>query len=401
MLRKIIAVFAACLAAVSPLRAPAQADEAAVLDVAVLTQGVEPRPALSNLVLPPPDSGLLGARLAIADNNTTGRFMKQRFEVHEAVIEWNGDAVAAFRRLAARGYRFFVVNVSADALLAIADLPEARDVLIFNAGAPDDRLRIDDCRPNVLHTVPSRAMSTDALAQYLAWKRWRNWFLVAGRRPGDRRYAEAVKRAARRFGARIVAEKSWDYGPDARRTAQAEVPVFTQEVDYDVLFVADEVGEFGEYLMYRTWTPRLVVGTQGLVATTWTPVHEQWGAAQLQSRFVKAYGRSMNGLDYTVWLAVRALGEGATRSRSTAFEAVAAYLGDERFGLAGFKGQKLTFRRWNGQLRQPVLLATPTSIVSVSPQPAFLHERSYLDTLGYDEPESNCRLAAQAPAWQR
>ncbi len=45
-----------------------------------------------------------------------------------------------------------------------------------------------------------------------------------------------------------------------------------------------------------------------------------------------------------------------------------------------------------GQLRQPVLLVTPTALVSVSPQQGYLHQRSLLDTLGYDEPESKCRL---------
>jgi ABC transporter substrate binding protein (PQQ-dependent alcohol dehydrogenase system) len=235
-------------------------------------------------------------------------------------------------------------------------------------------------------------MMADALAQYLAWKRWPKWFLVVGRRKEDRLFAEAVKRAAKRFGARIVAEKVWAFGPDARRTAQSEVPVFTQDVDYDVLIAADEIGEFGEYLMYRTWEPRLVAGTQGLVPTTWDRTHEQWGSAQLQSRFFKTFKRWMNQLDYTVWAAIRAIGEGATRSRSNQFKDIMDYIHNEKFVLAGFKGQKLTFRDWNGQLRQPILLATPKAVVSVSPQKGFLHQRTHLDTLGYDKPESSCRL---------
>ncbi len=364
----------------------------AVVRIAVLSQLVERPPALSNLELPPDDSGLLGARMAITENNTTGRFMKQRFDLREEIVPVGGDAVAAFRKLVGDRYRFIVANLGPGALLRVADLPEAKEVLIFNAGAPDDILRNEQCRANVLHTIPSRAMMADALAQYLAWKRWPKWFLVVGRRKEDRLFAEAVKRAAKRFGARIVAEKVWAFGPDARRTAQSEVPVFTQDVDYDVLIAADEIGEFGEYLMYRTWEPRLVAGTQGLVPTTWDRAHEQWGSAQLQSRFLKTFKRWMNQLDYTVWAAIRAIGEGATRSRSTAFKDIGDYIHGEKFGLAGFKGQKLTFRDWNGQLRQPILLATPKAVVSVSPQRRFLHQRTYLDTLGYDKPESRCRL---------
>ncbi len=73
------------------------------------------------------------------------------------------------------------------------------------------------------------------------------------------------------------------------------------------------------------------------------------------------------------------------------FKDIQDYILGGEFGLAGFKGQRLTFRRWNGQLRQPILLATPKAMVSVSPQKGYLHPRSYLDTLGYDEPESKCR----------
>ncbi len=374
----------------APVAGYAQAPE--TVRIAYLSQVSERPPKLSNLDLPPEDEGVQGGRLAIEDNNTTGRFMKQAFELHDVSVPPEGDALAAFRTLLDQGYRFIILNVSAERLVEFADLPEARNALIFNAAAPDDVLRNESCRANVLHVRPSRAMLADALAQYLVSKRWREWLLVIGRREGDRRYAAAVERAAKRFGAKIVAEKTWDFGPDSRRTAQSEVPVFTQGIDYDVLVVADEIGEFGEYLAYRTWEPRPVAGTQGLAATSWHRTHERWGAAQLQSRFRKMAGRHMTPLDYGVWAPIRAIGEAATRTKSTEFDKVAAYIKGPDFELAGFKGQKLTFRSWNGQLRQPVLLAAPKALVSVSPQEGFLHQHSHLDTLGYDEPESTCRL---------
>ncbi len=368
------------------------AEDVEVVRIAYLRQVIERPPKLSNLDLPPQDEGIQGGLLGIKDNNTTGRFMRQAFELHDTNVPPEGDVLAAFKAILAEGYRFIILDVPAARLVEMADLPEARDVLLFNAGAPDDALRNEYCRANVLHVRPSRAMLADTLAQFLMTKRWRNWFLITGRRDGDRLYAEAVKRAAKRFGAKIVAEKTWDFGPDARRTAQSEVPTFTQGADYDVLVVADEIGEFGEYLAYRTWQPRPVAGTQGLVPTSWHRTHERWGAAQLQSRFLKANGRRMTPLDYGVWAPIRTIGEAATRTRSTDFDKMAAYIKGPDFELAGFKGQKLTFRTWNGQLRQPVLLATATSLVSVSPQQGYLHERSLLDTLGYDEPESTCRM---------
>lgn len=368
------------------------ATEAQEVAIAYLSQIVERPPKLSNLDIPPEDEGLAGGLLSIKDNNTTGRFMGQVYSLKHVEVPADGDAVAAFDALLAEGFQHFVLNVPADALLLMADHAQGKEALLFNAGAPDDRLRSADCRANLLHVPPSRAMLADALAQFLVWKRWRHWFLVVGRRDGDALFAESLKRAAKRFGGKIVEEKRWDYGPDARRTAQAEVPAFTQDVEYDVLVVADEIGEFGEYLAYRTWNPRPIAGSQGLTPTTWHRTHEQWGAAQLQSRFLKTNGRYMTPLDYHVWAAIRAIGEGATRTQSTAFNDILGYIRSPDFELAGFKGQKMTFRTWNGQLRQPILLAAPRALVSTSPQQGFLHERSLLDTMGLDNPESECRI---------
>jgi ABC transporter substrate binding protein (PQQ-dependent alcohol dehydrogenase system) len=372
--------------------APALAQDFQRIPIACVSQVTDRLPALSNLDVPPADDGVAGGQLSIQDNNTTGRFLKQEFELRTGSVPPDGDPLAALQALVKEGFQFVILDVPAETLLAMADAVRGSDVLLLNAGAPDDRLRDADCRSNVLHIAPSRAMLADALAQYLVWKRWRHWFLVVGQREGDRLFASAVRQSAKKFGASVVAERTWDFGPDARRTAQSEVPVFTQGVDHDILVVSDELGEFGEYLPYRTWLPRPVAGTQGLIPTTWHRTHEQWGAAQLQSRFLKTFGRQMTPLDYQVWASVRAIGEAATRTRSGAFEAIKKYMLSDSFELAGFKGQKLTFRSWDQQLRQPILLAGPRAVVSVSPQQGFLHPRSQLDTLGRDEPESHCKL---------
>lgn len=64
----------------------------------------------------------------------------------------------------------------------------------------------------------------------------------------------------------------------------------------------------------------------------------------------------------------------------------------DSFSIAAFKGQKLTFRNWNWQLRQPILIGDADSVVSTSPQEGFLHQVSELDTLGVDRPETKCKL---------
>jgi ABC transporter substrate binding protein (PQQ-dependent alcohol dehydrogenase system) len=353
---------------------------------------------LSYLDQPAPDEGIQGARLGVADNATTGHFTGQSFELVEAVVPQSGDTVAAFHDLTAKGIRLVVTDLTGPELLSAASLSEAAATTFFDTGTADDRLRGENCRSNILHLLPSRAMLADALVQYLVAKRWRDLLLAVGHGDGDHEFAADIRHAAQKFQAHIVQEKPWTFVPGARRTdtghfaIQAEVARFTHGISYDVLIVADEGDEFGDELSYRTFDPRPVAGTQGLVPSAWARPHEQWGATQLQNRFLRQAKRWMTDRDYAAWMAVRAIGEAAARSNSTDPMAIAAFLRSERFELAAFKGARLSFRSWDGQLRQPILLADSRSLVSVSPQPGFLHQFSELDTLGTDKPETKCRM---------
>ena len=103
----------------------------------------------------------------------------------------------------------------------------------------------------------------------------------------------------------------------------------------------------------------------------------------------------MRTIDYTVWMAVRAVGEAASRKRTGDPKALIDYMASKEFELAAFKGVGTSFRSWNGQLRQPILVATAKLPVTVSPQPGFLHQFSVLDTLGVDQPETKCKAYSQ------
>lgn len=382
----------------SPILAHAEDQATASLTIGFLAQATHRQAPQPFFDAPPADEGLAGARLAVDDDNTTGRFAGQQFALAEEVVAEDGDVVGAMRQLLDRQIRFIVTDLPEAALLAAADLPEAKSATVFNAGAVDDDLRAEKCRANVLHTLPSRAMQADALVEYLLVKQWRNIFLVVGPGDGDRAYAAAVRRSAAKFHARLVADKPWTYQPGARRSdtghyaIAAEVARFTQGVSYDVLVVADEDDAFGDYLSYATYDPRPVAGTQGLVAAAWVRPHQEWGATQLQDRFLRLTKRWMTERDYAAWLAVRAVGEAATRVQSLDPAAIAAYMRGDKFQLGGYKGHALSFRPWDGQMRQAILLYQPRALVSVSPQPGFLHQVSELDTLGIDRPETKCHL---------
>ena len=396
------AAFATVLLAVAPLTwSDPRADTPAAIKVSIgFVHEALPEPPPLSLVEPvATDKGLAGARLAIIEDNTTGRFLNQQYELKDVTVPAGGDLAGAVKSLIAGGTSLIVADLSAKRLLEIADLPEAKQALILNTAAEEDELRTQDCRANVFHIIPSRAMKADALAQYLTVKRWQRWVLVSGTGEGDKAFAVAIRRAAKRFGDKILAERSYTYTAGSRRTDTGEAQIQKQMIeltqrlpDYDIMIVADEGQVFGDYLPYRTWDARLVAGTQGLVPTAWHRSMEQWGATQVQHRFTAATKRWMLERDYTAWAGVRAFGEAVTRSGKTDPQAIKAYMLSDQFELGAFKGVALSFRRWDQQLRQPILLTSPLMLVSVSPQDGFLHPGTNLDTLGYDVPETKCNL---------
>jgi ABC transporter substrate binding protein (PQQ-dependent alcohol dehydrogenase system) len=356
------------------------------------------RETLSLVQQPAANDGVAGARLAIDDNNTTGKFLNQRFTLDEVRLKEGDDVVKAASTLAEQD-GFIILDLPADDVLKVADALRHRGTVLFDAGSIDDRLREQDCRANVIHVAPTRSMLADGLGQYLVWKQWKRWLLVVGSHDNDKLYADALRRAAIRFGAKIVQERTFEDTGGARRTdsgvtlIQRQMPVFTQQAPaYDVLVAADESQVFAPYLPYRTWDPRPVAGSAGLVPTSWDAAHDQWGAVQMQNRFIKLNSRHMTALDMQAWTVARMIGEATSRTNSGDAKTVFDFIKGKDFSIAAFKGQRLTLRDWNLQLRQPILLADGRMVVSVSPQEGFLHQVSELDTLGVDRPETKCKL---------
>ena len=386
---------AACIIA---LVAASAAAEPLNVKVGVLRQ-THSRETLSILDIPAADDVLAGALLGVADNNTTGKFTNQTFEAIDAKLEDGDDVASAMDALVDKGALFIIADLSAERLIAASERAKQKAALIFNVSAPDERLREEDCRESIIHVAPSRAMLADGLAQYLVWKQWRRWLLIKGSHPQDELLAQAYRRAAKKFGAKIVEERVYEDTGGGRRSdsgsvqTQRQMPTLTQNAQaYDVLVTADESDVFAGYLPYRTWDPRPVAGSAGLFPTNWDPSHENWGAHQLQNRFMQAFRRQMNARDNGAWLAMRMIGEAATRAASNDVAKLREFMLGKDFSVAAFKGVRLTLRNWNQQLRQPILLSDGRMTVSVSPQEGFLHQTTELDTLGLDQPETKCRL---------
>ncbi|MFN3525930.1 MAG: ABC transporter substrate-binding protein [Paracoccus sp. (in: a-proteobacteria)] len=384
----------ACLLA---LPATAQQPDPVQIRSAVIRVDDQRLLPISRLDLPPEDLGFAGARLAIEDNDTTGRFMGQDFDAIE-VTATPDTAADELTAILDDGIEFVVILADDATTLALADQAGDR-AMIFNARARGDNLRGTDCRVNTIHVAPSRAMMADGLAQFLMWKNWPRWFLIHGSHPEDQALAEAYRRAAAKFGARIVEEREYQDTGGARRTdsghvqVQAQMPVFTQRAaEHDIVIAADEADIFAAYLPYLTWDARPVAGSAGLVPRSWHPAMEAWGGTQFQTRFERLANRPIREDDYQAWLSLRIVGEAATRTQSGDPEVLKDYILSDSFDVAGFKGQALTVRDWDHQVRQPVLLTTGVLTTSVSPQEQYLHQTSQLDTLGFDRPETQCQF---------
>jgi ABC transporter substrate binding protein (PQQ-dependent alcohol dehydrogenase system) len=357
---------------------------------------------ISLIFTPAPDNGRAGAEVGVADNNTTGHFLNQNFVLEAIEVGTNDDTVAALDKLIAKGIRLVVTDLPAPEVMRLADAGAPHGVTLFNAGAPEDALREANCRANVIHTAPSHAMLADALAQYLVWKRWPRWFLAYGAAPEDLLLADAYRRAAKVFGAHIVADRQYKGEVGSRETdsglieLQKQLPVFTQNAaDYDVLVCADANSAFAGYMPYRTWDARPVAGSAGLIPTSWDPNSTEFGGKQMQDRFVAYAHRWMTALDMNAWVAVRMIGTAASYAQSLDSGAIMAYMRGPQFQLGAYRGLSLSVRSWNGQVRQAILLSdSGRTVVSMSPQPGFLHQFTVLDTLGTDQPETACKLPA-------
>ena len=337
-------------------------------------------------------SPYVAAKVAIEESKFAGSAVGVEFKLKRRRAKSERKLVNSALKLVDAGAQYILVDAPAALVDEVARATQDRDVLLFNVSARDDVLRQEQCRSHLLHVIPSRAMTTDALAQYLISKKWREVLMLTGPRPEDERFTAAFERSAKRFGVKIVEQRPFVLSNDPREREKNNVALLTAGADYDVVFVADTDGEFARDVPYQTVQPRLVVGSEGLAAAGWHWAWERHGAPQLEKRFQKAAKRPMRDFDWATWMAVKAVVEAVLRTEGGDFTAVRDFLLGDEIVLDGFKGNRLNFRPWNRQLRQPLLLVTHNWVVDRAPLRGFLHQTNNLDTLGFDERDSRCEL---------
>ena len=303
------------------------------------------------------------------------------------------DAAAQSRRLDQAGTAAALLDLPGP---WIAGASAATAMPLLNVGESADAARQQGCQAHLFHTLPSDRMRADALAQALLARKWMRVLVISGPRPDDATRLALTQAALKRYGLKQVAAKTFRLSADPRERDLSNPLLLTGVAavggDYDVAWVIDGDGEFARTLPYGLALPRPVVGDAGLSAQAWAPHFERYGAPQLARRFARAAGRPMTGHDWAAYIATKAVLQAALAQPAAPTAAkLGAWLNQPDFALDGFKGVRLSFRAWDHQLRQPLLLTDGVGVAGIAPVDGIMHAKNVLDTLGTDAPESPCR----------
>lgn len=315
----------------------------------------------------PQGRALEGVQLAVEDSELELRDAGIELQVRELMLPGADAVPEALRQLQAEQVTHIVADLPAPALRSLVRGAEAAPgTMVFNTAMPDDELRTNGCHPGLLHTAPSQQMEADALAQFLAARKWRKVLVLQGPLPEDAALGAAWTRAAQAQNLQTVATRGFKLGGEGAERDLANVRKLTGGPDYDVIAVLDSDGEFARSVPYAAQSPRPVVGAAGLVAQAWHPQWQRYGGMQLNRRFRKLAQRPMQGADWSAWMAGKAMVAALVQAPQASSAQQLRSLRSGAVFLDGFKGQRLAFRPEDGQLRQPVLLSHGDAVAAMS-----------------------------------
>lgn len=352
-----------------------------------------PEVAYTRIEISPAIEPVEGARLGFEDLKVVTDAVDIQMTLDEQMAADANDAIAKIKAMAAAGESFVIVDLPGEILAQVAPAVADQPITLLNATAPQNALR-DLCLPNLMHTGASDRMLSDTYAQFLRHRDWTHVLLLVGQEPRDAEIADSFAASAERLRIEIVDRRTFTLSTDPANREENNSMLVTGGIDYDVVFIADSLGEYARYLNYATQEPRPVIGATGLTASEWHWSWDRDGATQVTLRFQRlaAGGRFMSGYDWSSWVAAKSIATAYAKARSEDPAEITAYLKGERFQVDGSKGYRMDFRPWDQQLRMPTVLHTSNAITEAAPFPEFLHQLNVLDTLGTDQPESSCQL---------
>ena len=334
---------------------------------------------------------LAGAKLGLKDIKPFQRMAKVKFKLMDMRIK-NIDTAAdeILNHIHKNNIKIVLLDFPASELINIVNKISDLNIAVINISSKNNELRSFNCNKNLFHTIPSERMLTDSLAQYLSDKKWRKVLILTGPLEIDKAKSASFIESAKQFGLKIVDNRSFLLGNDPRARDQNDLDFLTGSAKYDAVYISDTHGEFSYKVPFATHIPSTVLGSSGLTPRAWHWSYLRHGAPQVHGRFERMNKRRMTEEDWAAWVGMRAIAEALVRFKNNEnFSFQDAFVSEE-FKLDGSKGPVLNFRKWNRQLRQPIMLSTDNWVTSIAPLESFVHRVNNLDTIGIDSKTSKC-----------
>ena len=334
---------------------------------------------------------LAGAKLGLKDIKPFQRMAKVKFKLIAMRIK-NIDSAAdeILNHINKNNIKIVLLDFPASELLNIVNKISNLNIAVINVSSKNNELRSFNCHKNLFHTIPSDRMLTDSLAQYLSDKKWRKVLILTGPLEIDKAKSASFIESAKQFGLKIIDNKSFLLGNDPRARDQNDLDFLTGSAKYDAVYISDTHKEFSYRVPFATHIPSAVIGSSGLTPRAWHWSYLRHGAPQVHGRFERMNKRRMTEEDWAAWVGMRAIAEALVRFKNNENFSFQDAFVSEKFKLDGSKGPVLNFRKWNRQLRQPIMLSTDNWVTSIAPLESFVHRENNLDTIGIDSKTSKC-----------
>ena len=334
---------------------------------------------------------LAGAKLGLKDIKPFQRMAKVKFKLMDMRIK-NIDSAAdeIFNHINKNNIKIVLLDFPASELINIVSKISDLNIAVINISSKNNELRSFNCNKNLFHTIPSERMLSDSLAQYLSDKKWRKVLILTGPLEIDKAKSESFIESAKQFGLKIIDNRNFLLGNDPRARDQNDLDFLTGSAKYDAVYISDTHKEFSYGVPFATHIPSAVIGSSGLTPRAWHWSYLRHGAPQVHGRFERMNQRRMTEEDWAAWVAMRAIAEALVRFKDNENFSFHDSFVSENFKLDGSKGPVLNFRKWNRQLRQPIMLSTDNWVTSIAPLESFVHRENNLDTIGIDSKTSKC-----------
>ena len=334
---------------------------------------------------------IAGAKLGLKDIKPFQRMAKVKFKLMSLRIK-NIDTASndILNHINSNNIKIILLDLPAAELSNVVNKISNLNLVVINISSKNNELRSSNCNQNLFHTIPSERMLSDSLAQYLSDKKWRKVLILTGPLEIDKAKSESFIESAKQFGLKIVDNRNFLLGNDPRARDQNDLDFLTGSAKYDAVYISDTHKEFSYGVPFATHIPSAVIGSSGLTPRAWHWSYLRHGAPQVHGRFERMNQRRMTEEDWAAWVAMRAIAEALVRFKDNENFSFHNSFVSENFKLDGSKGPVLNFRKWNRQLRQPIMLSTDNWVTSIAPLESFVHRENNLDTIGIDSKTSKC-----------